>query len=86
MMHCSCDDQDDNTLVDFSCIPDNPNAQYDEKILEICDDEIDNNCDGNTDITDITCICDPGEQNDRCWPLTGGPIENVITNTILATK
>ena len=50
---------------------------------EICDDEIDNNCDGNTDITDITCICDPGEQNDRCWPLTGGPIENVITNTIL---
>ena len=47
---------------DYSCSPDNPDAQYDETIIETCD-YIDNNCDG---ITDEGCECMTSESR-QCW-------------------
>ncbi len=53
--NCTDADGDGTTPAEGDCDDSDPNINPDPSTLEICDDSIDNNCDGNIDNSDASC-------------------------------
>ena len=64
------DDNGDGDCLDdaedrFGMDCDDTNAMINVRAREICEDEVDNDCDGNIDIADSQCSCTPESCDDR---------------------
>lgn len=78
---CDVDDDNDGWTNTLDCAP--TDASRNPSVAEICDDGVDNNCDGVVDLEDPACVvppqcgngdCDPGESPCSCPADCGMPV------------